>query len=47
MLVPDLLDVMEQEEVWRAKYDNRTARTRAQLAPLIDDTVYKDAMALP
>ena len=46
-LVPDLLDVLEEEEVWRAKYDNRTARTRTQLAPLIDDTVLRDAMASP
>ncbi len=46
-LVGDLLDVLEQEEVWRAKYDNRTARTRDQLAPLIDATVLQDAMAQP
>jgi NitT/TauT family transport system substrate-binding protein len=46
-LVDDLLDVLEQEEVWRAKYDNRTARTRDQLAPLIDATVLQDAMAQP
>ncbi|HXJ19282.1 MAG TPA: ABC transporter substrate-binding protein [Polyangia bacterium] len=46
-LVDDLLDVLTEEEVWRAKYDNRTARTRDQLAPLIDATVLQDAMAQP
>jgi len=46
-LVDDLLDVLEQEEVWRAKYDNRTARTRDQLAPLVDATVLQEAMISP
>jgi len=46
-LVDDLLDVLEQEEVWRAKYDNRAARTREQLAPLIDATVLQEALASP
>ena len=46
-LVDDLLDVLTEEEVWRARYDNRTARTRDQLAPLIDATVLQDAMAQP
>lgn len=46
-LVDDLLDVLTEEEVWRAKYDNRTARTRDQLAPLIDATVLQEALASP
>jgi NitT/TauT family transport system substrate-binding protein len=46
-LVDDLLDVLEQEEVWRAKYDNRTARSRAELAPLIDASILQEATAQP
>jgi sulfonate transport system substrate-binding protein len=42
-LVTDLLDVLEQEEVWRAQLDGRTARARADLAILIDDSVVKEA----
>jgi sulfonate transport system substrate-binding protein len=45
-LVPDLLDVLEQEEVWRAQLDGRTARARADLAPLIDDSVFKEASGI-
>lgn len=44
-MVKDLLDVMEQEEPWVAKERNRTPRTRAQLAMLIDDSVLKEALA--
>lgn len=43
-IVPDLLDVMEAEDVFVAKERNRTPRTRAQLATLIDDTVLRDAL---
>lgn len=43
VLVGDLLDVLEQEEVWRAKIDSRTPRPRAELAKLIDDSVVKEA----
>ncbi len=43
-LASDLLDVLEEEEQWRAKLDGRSARTRAQLAPLIDDSVLSEAM---
>jgi NitT/TauT family transport system substrate-binding protein len=46
-MVKDLLDVMEEEEVWVAKERNRTPRTRAQLATLIDDSLLKDALAAP
>lgn len=45
-IVHDLLDVLEEEEVWVAKERNRTPRTRAQLASLIDDSVLKEAVAL-
>ena len=44
-MVSDLLDVMEQEEPWVAKERDRTPRTRAQLATLIDDSVLKEALA--
>jgi NitT/TauT family transport system substrate-binding protein len=43
-LAPDLLDVIEQEELWLARQDNRTARTRDQLATLIDPSVYEEAV---
>ena len=42
-LASDLLDVLEEEEGWRAKLDGRTARTRAELSPLIDPTVLSEA----
>ena len=45
-LVSDMLDVLTLEEVWLAKQQNRPARTRAQLAPLIDESVVKEARAL-
>ena len=38
-LAPDLLNVMEEEELWVAKERNRPPRTRAQLAVLIDDSL--------
>jgi NitT/TauT family transport system substrate-binding protein len=44
-LVPDLLNVMEEEERWVARERNRPSRTRAQLAVLIDDSVLKEARA--
>jgi sulfonate transport system substrate-binding protein len=46
-LVEDLLDVLEQEEPWVARQTRRTARTRAQLAELIDDSVLREALATP
>jgi sulfonate transport system substrate-binding protein len=42
-LAPDLLDVMVEEEVWVAKERNRTPRTRAQLAGLIDASLLDEA----
>jgi len=38
-----LLDVLEQEEVWRANYDKRSPRARAELSTLIDTSVLKEA----
>lgn len=45
-IAPDLLDVMEVQERWLAQRDNRPARSRAQLATLIDTSVYQEALAL-
>jgi sulfonate transport system substrate-binding protein len=43
-LVPDLLDVMVEEDVFVARERNRTPRTRAELAKLVDDSVLRDAL---
>ena len=42
-IVPDLLDVMTEEEVWVAKERNRTPRTRAQLSVFIDRSLLDEA----
>jgi NitT/TauT family transport system substrate-binding protein len=42
----DLLDVMVIEEQWLAAQANRPARSREQLAALIDTSVYEEALAL-
>ena len=44
-IVPDLLDVMEQEERWVAKERNRQPRSRSQLSVLIDTSLLKEALA--
>ena len=46
-LVPDLLDVMVEEEMWAAKERNRTPRTRSQLASLIDRSLLDEAKRMP
>jgi sulfonate transport system substrate-binding protein len=43
-LVPGLLDILVEEEVWVAAQTNRTPRTRAQLTPLVDDSIMKEAL---
>jgi sulfonate transport system substrate-binding protein len=43
-LAPDLLDVMEQQEVWLAGAEKRAARNRADLAKLIDTSVLDEAL---
>lgn len=43
-LVPDLLDVMEDEERFLAREARRTARPRAELAKLIDTSVLEEAL---
>jgi NitT/TauT family transport system substrate-binding protein len=42
----DLLDVLEQEEQWLAIQDKRPARSRDELARLIDTSVFDEAVAL-
>lgn len=42
----DLLDVLVEEEQWLAARDGRPARPREQLATLIDDSIYREALAL-
>ena len=42
-LVADLLDVLEQEEGWRARIDGRSARARAELQTLVDASVVAEA----
>jgi ABC-type nitrate/sulfonate/bicarbonate transport system substrate-binding protein len=46
-LVPDILDVLEEEEPWVAAQTSRTPRTREQLATLVDDSVAREALGLP
>jgi len=43
--VPDLLDVLEVEEIWVAKERGRTPRSREELAGLIDRSVLEEALA--
>lgn len=44
-IIPDMLDVLEIEEVWVAKERNRTPRSREELAALIDRSVVEEALA--
>jgi NitT/TauT family transport system substrate-binding protein len=45
-LASDVLDVLAAEEPWRAAQDGRTARTRAALSALVDDSVFKEASGM-
>lgn len=44
-MTADLLDVLVEQEVWVAAETGRKPRTRAELATLIDDSVWKEANA--
>jgi NitT/TauT family transport system substrate-binding protein len=44
-IIPDMLDVLEEEEVWVAKERNRVPRSRAELAGLIDPSVLEEALS--
>ena len=46
-LAPDLLDMLVEEEAWLAQRANRPARSREELAHLIDGSVIEDAMMRP
>jgi sulfonate transport system substrate-binding protein len=43
-IIPDMLDVLAEEEVWVAKERNRVPRSRAELAGLIDHSVLEEAL---
>jgi sulfonate transport system substrate-binding protein len=43
-IIPDMLDVLETEEVWLAKVSNRAPRSRAELAKYIDRSVVEEAL---
>jgi sulfonate transport system substrate-binding protein len=45
-IIPDMLDVLEVEEVWLAKVSNRAPRSRAELAKFIDRSVVEEALKL-
>jgi NitT/TauT family transport system substrate-binding protein len=44
-IVPDMLDVLEVEEVWVAAASDRAPRSRAELAQFIDASVVEEALA--
>ncbi len=43
-IVPDMLDVLEIEEVWVAKERDREPRSREELAQFIDHSVLEEAL---
>jgi sulfonate transport system substrate-binding protein len=45
-IIPDMLEVLVQEEPWVAKQQNREPRTRDVLATFIDRSVVEEALAL-
>lgn len=45
-IIPDMLDVLETEEVWLAKVSNRAPRTRTELEKFIDRSVVEEALRL-
>jgi NitT/TauT family transport system substrate-binding protein len=45
-IIPDMLDVLVEEENWVAKNMNRAVRSREELAKLIDYSVLDEALAL-
>ena len=44
-IVPDMLDVLEKEEIWVAEERDREPRTREELAQFIDYSVLEEVMA--
>jgi hypothetical protein len=45
-IIPDMLDVLEVEDVWVAKERNRAPRTREELEVFIDRSVVEEALTL-
>jgi len=43
-IIPDMLDVLEREEKWLAKVNNRAPRSRAELSRFIDRSVVEEAL---
>jgi NitT/TauT family transport system substrate-binding protein len=43
-IIPDMLDVLETEEAWLAKNNNRPARSRKELEKFIDRSVVEEAL---
>lgn len=46
-LPADLLDILVEEEKWLAAQDRRTARSREELAKLIDSSILEEALQRP
>ena len=46
-VAPDLLDLITEEEKWVAAQQNRSPRSRAELAGFIDSTILKEAQGRP
>lgn len=46
-IIPDMLDVLVEEEPWIAKQQNREVRSREELAKLIDTSIVEEALATP
>lgn len=44
-IIPDMLDVLETEEIWVAKERDREPRTREELAQFIDRSVVEEALS--
>jgi NitT/TauT family transport system substrate-binding protein len=44
-IIPDMLDVLETEEIWVAKERDRQPRSRQELAQFIDTSVVEEALA--
>jgi NitT/TauT family transport system substrate-binding protein len=45
-IIPDMLDVLVEEEPWIAKLQNRAPRSRAELEVFIDRSVVEEALSL-
>ncbi len=46
-IIPDMLDVLVEEEPWIAKQQNREVRSREELAKIIDPSIIEEAFATP